>query len=155
LSRHLSQLYQQPCQLLAGLLPAQRRHRKAGAALNHAAPSPGNAGGTGPSGFRQGGALAASLGLTITLPVLLLVFPCHGERPAGRQEGEPETARLVGARTIAVQAESLLAKKLTTAVVALEKISAPIVTVTGSIVARQAPGKDGTETRWDFSTPEV
>src|SRR5947209_7240614 len=77
------------------------------------------------------------------------------ELRAARQESESETAGLAGTRTIAVKADSLLSKKLSAVSVTRDNISVPVLTVTGSIVARLAPGKDAVETRWDFSAPEI
>ncbi len=123
--------------------------------MNQSVPPPGEKASVWRALFGHGVAMVVSLAVTVTVLILILVFPFHGDRPAARQESEPDTARLVGPRTIAVQADSLLAKKLSTVPVALDNISAPVLTVTGSIVARLAPGKDPVETRWDFSTPEV
>lgn len=66
-----------------------------------------------------------------------------------------EVVRVAGPQLIAVQPGSPLAGKLSVHRVASERIAAPLLTVTGSIVARLAPGKGNAEARWDFSQLEL
>ena len=45
--------------------------------------------------------------------------------------------------------------KLAIATAQSESIIAPLLTVTGSVLARRLPGGRGTDAHWDFSTPEL
>jgi cobalt-zinc-cadmium efflux system membrane fusion protein len=58
---------------------------------------------------------------------------------------------VAGPHLVAVRPGTPLANKLDVRTVAAERISSPLLTVTGSIVARLAPGSDNAEARWDFS----
>ncbi|MBX3025129.1 efflux RND transporter periplasmic adaptor subunit [bacterium] len=63
--------------------------------------------------------------------------------------------RVVAPRRIAVAPGSPLADKLEIRTVAAERLAAPRLTVSGSIVARLGGGADNREARWDFSQPEL
>jgi len=62
-----------------------------------------------------------------------------------------EMVRVAGPHLVAVQPGTPLASKLDVRTLAAERISSPLLTVTGSIVARLAPGTGNAEARWDFS----
>src|SRR5262249_52374262 len=66
-----------------------------------------------------------------------------------------QTVKVAGPSLIALQPDTPLANKLDVRTVAAERITSPLLTVTGSIVARLAPGKDSAEARWDFSQLEL
>src|SRR5262249_9030735 len=79
-----------------------------------------------------------------------------GAPPAARPSPDSEeAARLATSRTIAIRPDSLLARKLKVVQARQEDVRAPVLTVTGSIVARPGPGRGSAETRWDFSIPEL
>ena len=70
-----------------------------------------------------------------------------------------EDVKLVGPCLVKVAPDTPLAKKLVVALAASQAVSAPIVKVTGAIVARLPAGnvlsKDPTEGRWDFNSPDL
>jgi hypothetical protein len=68
---------------------------------------------------------------------------------------EVEVVRLLGPHRIGIQSGTPLEKKLVVAAVDREQTSAPVLKVTGSIVARLPPGKELAEGRWDFNTPDL
>lgn len=107
--------------------------------------------------LRHGIALAVSLTATLAVLAFLLWFPFHGAKPpvATNNAANAEAAQLTGPRTLTVKPDTLLAKKLHVAEVATETVSAPVLTVTGAVLARLSPGKDSAETRWDFSSSEL
>ena len=65
--------------------------------------------------------------------------------------------KLVGQHQLSIQPGTPLEKKLAVAPVDREQTSAPMLKVTGSIVARLPPGKEKelAEGRWDFNTPDL
>lgn len=77
------------------------------------------------------------------------------EAPAGAASTAAEAVDVAGPGLIAVRTDSPLAAKLDVRTVDPERITAPLLTVTGSIVARLAPGKDTAEARWDFSQVDL
>jgi multidrug efflux pump subunit AcrA (membrane-fusion protein) len=89
----------------------------------------------------------------------LLVFaPWEGSKGRGSdsrpQEGTP-AVKVTGPGLIAVTPETPLEKKLTVSPVAADKLTAPVLTITGSLVARLPPGKDPAQDRWQFNSPDV
>jgi multidrug efflux pump subunit AcrA (membrane-fusion protein) len=76
---------------------------------------------------------------------------------AGQPAAQPEApiASLAGGRVIAVQPGSLLEKKLQIHSVVRERISTPLLDVTGAVVARLRSGNDGVDERWQFSSMEL
>jgi len=75
--------------------------------------------------------------------------------PSPAPDAGTEVVRVAGPRLIGVRPGSSLAAKLDVRRVAAERTTAPLLNVTGSIVARLAPGKDNPEARWDFSQLEI
>src|SRR5215470_17665152 len=73
----------------------------------------------------------------------------------GRTPGAAVVVRLVGPRLIAVTPETPLAKKLVIAAASKQQTPAPVLRVTGSVVARLPAGKGPPEDRWQFSNPEL
>lgn len=103
--------------------------------------------------FKLGG-----VALTIGLILLLVWSPFQSPTAAiPKTESLQSSAvvQLVGPRLIAVQTGSLLEKKLTIAPASREKIATPVLTVTGSVVARLRAGGVPAEDRWQFSSPEL
>jgi hypothetical protein len=70
-----------------------------------------------------------------------------------------EDVKLVGPCLVKVTSDTPLQKKLAVVQAASQTVSAPIVKVTGAIVARlpagNNPAKDPTEGRWDFNSPDL
>ncbi len=66
-----------------------------------------------------------------------------------------EVVRVVGPRLIAVTPESPLDKKLVIAGASKQQTPAPVVSVTGSVVARLPAGSGPVEDRWQFSSPDL
>src|SRR5215510_7492532 len=91
--------------------------------------------------------------------VLLLLWSPWQKPPAAVLKPEPlqnaTVVQLVGPRLIAVQAGSLLEKKLAIVPASREQIATPVLTVTGSVVARLRAGGEPAEDRWQFSSPEL
>ena len=75
--------------------------------------------------------------------------------PIERAARQPEQIDLDGPGIIFILPESPLASRIQLATVDSEELSVPILTVSGSVVARLAPGRDPAEGRWDFATPEL
>jgi hypothetical protein len=48
-----------------------------------------------------------------------------------------------------------LEKRLTIVAARTESVETPVLTVTGSVIARLASGRDDAESRWDFATTEI
>ncbi len=70
---------------------------------------------------------------------------------------ETEVVKLVGQHQLWIRGGTPLEKKLVAAPVDRERTSAPVLKVTGSIVARLPPGKEKelAEGRWDFNSPDL
>jgi hypothetical protein len=66
-----------------------------------------------------------------------------------------EVVRLTGPRLIAVTPDCPLDKKLEIAAASKQKTPAPVLSVTGSIVARLPAGSGPAEDRWQFSGPDL
>jgi multidrug efflux pump subunit AcrA (membrane-fusion protein) len=101
--------------------------------------------------------LAIALVVAIGALVLLLWSPFGTRQPAGATKVERPNAvvQLAGTGSIKVEADTPLQKKLEIADAKQEKLAAPILNVTGSVVARLAPGKDPAQDRWQFNSPDV
>lgn len=98
-----------------------------------------------------------SLAIAGGVLALLMWSPWQG-KGAGTEARPTERApvvRLVGPGLIAITPDTPLAKKLTVAPVTGEKLTAPILSVTGSLVARLPPGKEPAQDRWQFTSPDV
>ena len=95
--------------------------------------------------------------IALVLVVLGVGVAVSVRRPAPEKVSAPssdaatEMVRVAGPHLVAVQPGTPLANKLDVRTVAAERTSAPLLTVTGSIVARLAPGTDNADARWDFS----
>jgi hypothetical protein len=102
--------------------------------------------------------LLAILGAVAVLALLLWPTPRGKPLTAERGKGE-EAVKLIGPGLVSVAPDTPLAKKLVVAEAVSQSVSAPIVKVTGAIVARlpagSNAGKDPTEARWDFNSPDL
>jgi hypothetical protein len=76
------------------------------------------------------------------------------KEPAAEPSPGPEAVRLAG-DVLHIRPDTPLAQKLETAQVQTERISAPLLTITGSVVAHLRPGPEPAEDRWQFSTPDL
>lgn len=65
------------------------------------------------------------------------------------------TARVIGPNLIAIKEGSLLEKKLEITEVKLDRVTTPILTVTGAVMARLRPGNEPIVNRWQFSSVEL
>ncbi len=102
----------------------------------------------------KSGCAALALGLVL----LLLWSPWQGPTAAIPKAEPAQNAtivQLVGPHLIAVQAGSLLEKKLAIVPASREQIATPVLTVTGYVVARMRAGSEPAEDRWQFSSPEL
>jgi hypothetical protein len=66
-----------------------------------------------------------------------------------------EPVSVAGPGQVRVTPDSIFESKLEFDQVAKESVSAPLLVVSGSIVARLTPGSDSAEGRWDFASPEI
>jgi hypothetical protein len=70
-----------------------------------------------------------------------------------REEGEP--VRVVGRNLISVAAKAPLREQLAIVEIQRTKIKFPVLSVSGSILARVVPGSGPIEDRWQFSTADL
>ena len=99
-----------------------------------------------------------ALSLTGAALVYLLWSPHKGPTPPTPGEETPshgDAVRLVGPDLVSISPDTPLGRKLEVAPVGSESVSAPLLTVTGSVVAQLRPGSAPAEDRWQFSTPEL
>ncbi len=100
-----------------------------------------------------------TLAIVITSGVLAyLLWPANRTpEDAARKVEEVEIVKLVGPHQLSIQSDTPLEEKLVVAPVERERTSAPLLKVTGSIVARLPPGKEKelAEGRWDFNSPDL
>lgn len=82
------------------------------------------------------------------LPVLMLI----SSNPALPVSNPVEQVTLAGPYLIAVQPGSLIEKKLELIPVTEERVTNPLLTVTGAIMARLRTGTSAMEDRWQFSS---
>jgi hypothetical protein len=102
--------------------------------------------------------LIVALLLTTAALIFLLWSPHKG--PALPNPGEETSKQIdavqsLGSGLIRITPDTPLDKKLEVAAVTAEQLSAPLLTVTGSVVAELRPGSAPAEDRWQFSTPEL
>lgn len=101
--------------------------------------------------FERVSSLGSNLQVLLAILVLVLVLP---ER-ASPATNDVEQVTLAGPYLIAVQPESLIEKKLELTQVSEERITSPLLTVTGAITARLRTGAGVPEDRWQFSSVEL
>jgi len=105
--------------------------------------------------------LTVKIGLTtlVTGSILVLLWSSFRGSAASTTKPEPmrniEFVRLMGPRLIAVTPDCPLDKKLGIAAASKQKTPAPVLSVTGSIVARLPVGSGPAEDRWQFSSPDL
>lgn len=102
------------------------------------------------------------LGATLaTIAVIFsLVRPTHSARSgqthrAHSFQGTDSLAQVTGPRQVFVRAGSPLARNLETVAVSSKTVSYPLLSVTGSVVARVPSGTEALESRWQFANAEV
>ncbi|WP_045227111.1 efflux RND transporter periplasmic adaptor subunit [Methyloterricola oryzae] len=89
---------------------------------------------------------------------LVILAALHGKWASTThpsQGTQSDAVSLAGPRLIAVQPGSLLEKKLDLTDVKRERITTPLLTVTGSVTARLRAGPGPIEDRWQFSSVEL
>lgn len=95
-----------------------------------------------------------------------LVRPAHGHTPDAQHTGQSHPVKrrpeapaapleLLDSGEIRVVPETRLAKKLATVVLAPERVSIPVLTVTGTVVARLSEVSPSIERSWHFNDPEL
>src|SRR5262249_29151306 len=102
--------------------------------------------------------LIVALTLTGAALAYLLGSPHKGPTPPSPGEESPDhvdAVHLVGPALVSISPDTPLGKKLEVVTVSSERVSAPLLTVTGSVVAQLRPGSAPAEDRWQFSTPEL
>ena len=97
----------------------------------------------------------AMVGIAVILWVLLQ--PPHRTAVAQGQQTVVaiEPIRVVGPKRLLVSRETPLQRQLQVLELATRRVSFPLLTVSGSIIARVRPGKDEILDRWQFSTSEL
>jgi membrane fusion protein, heavy metal efflux system len=101
--------------------------------------------------------LIGALALTSAALVYLLWMPHVASSTASFEESTnpQDLVQIVGPDLLRISKDTPLGKKLDVKTVETEAISAPLLTVTGSVVAHLRQGKEPAEDRWQFSTPEL
>ena len=105
-----------------------------------------------------GPALQLTLAILATAAALVFLLwpPSNPSNPPVLETpNSEEAATAIGPYLLKVKAGTPLEAKLAVAPVSREKISAPMVKVTGAIVARLPAGSRSAEGRWDFNAPEL
>src|SRR5262245_53613337 len=123
----------------------------------------GGNGARGANGARGWAAARQTLSLLLSLAaasaVLLFLlwspFKAHEEDTSRDAAASADEVKVAGFGLLTIKSGSSLEKKLVVFEAAPKLIDAPLLTVTGYIVARLGPGKDTPEARWDFATPEL
>ena len=104
-------------------------------------------------------AVQFALAVVITVCVLAcLLWPAkRASEDTTPSTAEPDVVKLVGQHRLSIESGTPLEKKLVVAPVDLDQTNAPLLKVTGSIVARLPPGKEKelAEARWDFNSPDL
>jgi len=100
-----------------------------------------------------------TLAVVITIGTLAyLLWPAsRNPEDTTSSVAEVEIVKLIGQHQLSIQSGTPLEKKLTIVAVVREQTSAPMLKVTGSIVARLPPGKEKelAEGRWDFNSADL
>ena len=79
----------------------------------------------------------------------------HTRRPTSVRRFSIDTVEVTGPRQITIAPDSHLAKSLTLITVAESSVTHPLMTVTGSVIARIRPGSESLDDRWQFSHADV
>jgi membrane fusion protein, heavy metal efflux system len=109
-----------------------------------------------PAPGRQRARLQFGAYVAVTLGVLgyLLWHGAGGGAVVSPAPAQSAPVRLSGAGHISVVPDSPIEKKLQVASIETQRISVPVLTVTGTVIASLRPAKDGA-TNWQFSSPDV
>lgn len=95
---------------------------------------------------------------TITT-VIVVTLLLHHSPPSIVDRGPPvkpaELVRIAGNSLLTVAAETPLQKEMTRLEVKKQKITRPVLSVTGVVLARIRDGAEPFEDRWQFSSPEL
>lgn len=98
--------------------------------------------------------LALALTGATLIYLLLPGAPIEIEPGTGRDR-PPDTVKVEGPGRIFIDANSPLGQKLEVVQVAAVPVTAPTLTVTGTVVASRRPGKNGQPDFWQFNTSEL
>ena len=97
--------------------------------------------------------------ISLVARVVLMLWPSFHATATPALKAEPtrstDIVQLVGPGLIAVLPDSALDKKLVIAAASTQKTPAPVLSVTGSVVARLPAGSGPAEDRWQFSSPDL
>ena len=104
----------------------------------------------------SGGQFVVALGLTIATLLYLLFTPASKPAaPPAEDRPTDDVVQAVGTDQLRVNPDTPLGKKIQTAVVRPTKITSPVLTVTGTVVASLRPGNGKGSDYWQFNSPEV
>ena len=87
--------------------------------------------------------------------IIIFLFVSSNSEEAVESFIPTPTVSLAGKNLISVQSNSLLEKKLELTRVKVERMSSPLLTVTGAVMARLRAGLGSVEDRWQFSSVEL
>src|SRR5262245_33401925 len=109
------------------------------------------------SALGQAPSLALALAAAGAARAALRWLPAPGreEEHSHPAPSAEDVVRLDGPHRIAIKKGGPLGTKLVVATAQSESIIAPLLTVTGSVLARRLDGGRDTDAHWDFSTPEL
>ncbi len=94
------------------------------------------------------------LGFGILIVVIFFFVSANSDETVETFTPKP-TVALAGKNLISVDSSSLLEKKLDLTHVSVERLSSPLLTVTGAVMARLRAGAGSVEDRWQFSSVEL
>lgn len=99
--------------------------------------------------FKITGFLSAAV-----IAIVVFLLSSHADEAVETIAPKP-TVSLAGKRLISVDANSLLEKKLDLTTVRIARLSSPLLSVTGAVMARLRAGAGSVEDRWQFSSVEL
>ncbi|HCT98696.1 MAG TPA: RND transporter [Methylococcaceae bacterium] len=88
------------------------------------------------------------------IAIVVFLLSSHADEAVETIAPKP-TVSLAGKRLISVDANSLLEKKLDLTTVRIARLSSPLLSVTGAVMARLRAGAGSVEDRWQFSSVEL
>ena len=97
----------------------------------------------------------ASIFCSGVIVIVIFLFASSNSEEAVESFTPKPTVSLAGKNLISVQSNSLLEKKLELTRVNVERMSSPLLTVTGAVMARLRAGSGSVEDRWQFSSVEI
>lgn len=98
--------------------------------------------------------LVLSIAVTGAVLAYLILIP-HPTPDDARREAPAEAVQVVGPKLIRISPGTALEKKVAVADVRSHRLSDPILTVTGTVVASMRPGHGKGADFWQFNSPEV